>query len=111
MEAPENSAEMRTTRTGKAVIQLATASRSEVEAALARWDQLEHSSLEALATHPVHGPRLRMLELAEAWLGEQGPTGRSVAVRRGGAPWRSSVELRRSSTELRGAPRSSASYR
>jgi hypothetical protein len=81
MEAPENSAEMRTTRTGKTVIQLATASRSEVEAALARWDQLEHSSLEALATHPVHGPRLRMLELAEAWLGEQGPAGRSAAVR------------------------------
>ncbi|MAF67623.1 MAG: hypothetical protein CMJ84_18450 [Planctomycetes bacterium] len=81
MGASENPQKMRTDRTGKAVIDLATAGEGEVAAALARWDQLERRSLEALATHPVHGPRLRVLQLAEAWLDEQSPGGRSAAVR------------------------------
>jgi hypothetical protein len=72
---------MRTDRTGKAVIDLATATGADVSAALARWDQLEPRSLAALGAHPAHGPRLRVLRAAEAWLDEQGPGGLPAAVR------------------------------
>lgn len=52
-------------------IDLATAPERAIEDALAHWDELPAAGLEDLARHAVHGPRLRRLQLAEAWLHEQ----------------------------------------
>jgi hypothetical protein len=37
---------------------------------LARWDELDARALERIRAHPLQGPRLRRLELAESWLVE-----------------------------------------
>lgn len=52
-------------------LDLVTAPEREVEDALIHWDELAPGALEDLARHGVHGPRLRRLQLAEAWLEER----------------------------------------
>ncbi len=42
----------------------------EFEVALLHWDELDRGSLEILAAHPLHGPRLNQLQRTEAWLHE-----------------------------------------
>jgi hypothetical protein len=63
-------------------LDLTTASTAEIEEALASWDDLPPQTLERLATHPVWGGRLATLQLADAWLAEQGPSERPPEVAR-----------------------------
>lgn len=80
MEASDQRPEMGPSKRGGKLLDLATASAREVEAALVEWDDLAPQTLDALATHPLHGPRVRALQLAQAWLSNQGERGRAPGV-------------------------------
>lgn len=53
---------------------------ARAEEVLAHWDELDPGLLEAIASHPQHGPRLEMLRKADLWLETRlGATSSSVS--------------------------------
>lgn len=60
----------------------ARASAVEIEEALASWDELSPQALERLAADPRTASKLRVLQLAEAWMCEQGRSERPAEVAR-----------------------------